>query len=627
MPAFGLLIFIGLIFRLLLVGNPGFEADISFWKSWSLAAIDHGIYWTSHNTNINYPPGFIYVLWIMGKVYSLMADPHKWDEFWQVNNFYFLLASKSIAMTSDVIITCLIYWFFSQKEKLKQLGAILHHETNSIQEANAKEIQQKTNTTLSSLKLFANNNIPLILAALFYLNPVVIIDSALWGQVESFGILFTILAILCIFYEYVSLAAALFTIGCLMKLQNIIYIPLFFLFICRFYNFKTFTKALVSAGITFLIVTLPFIINNDMNQVLYLLTINSDYFPWLSLNAHNLWWIVSGAKGMQVTDRITAIGTLTAKSVGLYLFAASYLYAMILIYLKPVARNLFYSLAFGIFAFFLLTTQSHERYSYPVVVFLLFLYPFLETQISRVKTTFPLHKFFWVLYFSVTAVIFFNIHTGLIVNYPHSGFESIAHFTTPAATLLNSYLHIILFLLLIPLSISQISPIYPFVSLGVFSLLLISGNASYLFGGKVSLTKYIPIIQKQDFSVVQVNQSVNSHSTWKNWNRLSDDYMFYRKGFGSHALSTLVFDIKGMYSKFSTDYGVDTEAATPASVTFNIYGDDKLLFASQKYGRFDFPGHTTVDIKGVKLLKLEITDAKDGINSDHADWLNPILYR
>ena len=44
-------------------------------------------------------------------------------------------------------------------------------------------------------------------------------------------------------------------------------------------------------------------------------------------------------------------------------------------------------------------------------------------------------------------------------------------------------------------------------------------------------------------------------------------------------------------------------------------------------GRFDFPKHIEIDILGVKYLGLVTTDAGDGINSDHADWLNPVLYR
>src|SRR3989338_5193019 len=109
--AFLFILFAGLIIRILLVGNPGFEADISFWKSWSLAAIDHGIVWTAFNTNINYPPGFIYVLYLMGKLYSLLGDPHDYWTFWRVNNFSFLLASKSIAITADCVIAAMLYWF------------------------------------------------------------------------------------------------------------------------------------------------------------------------------------------------------------------------------------------------------------------------------------------------------------------------------------------------------------------------------------------------------------------------------------------------------------------------------------------------------------------------------------
>src|SRR3989337_3615565 len=123
--AFLFVLFVGLIIRLILVGNSGFEADISFWKSWGLAAIDHGIVWTSLNTNINYPPGFIYILWLMAKIYSVFADPRDYYNFWQLNNFWFLLSAKSIAIAADMAIAVLIYWFFSQREKLEKLGVQL----------------------------------------------------------------------------------------------------------------------------------------------------------------------------------------------------------------------------------------------------------------------------------------------------------------------------------------------------------------------------------------------------------------------------------------------------------------------------------------------------------------------
>lgn len=579
---------IGLIIRLILIGNPGFEADISFWKSWSIAAIDHGIVWTSLNTNINYPPGFIYILWLMGKIYSLFADPHDYNYFWQVNNYVFLFASKSIAIATDIAIACLIYWFFSQKEKLKVLGGNVTKYT------------------------------PLILSAIFFLNPIVIIDSAHWGQVESLGLLFTLASVVILFYKNPLLATAVFAIGPMLKLQNIIFIPLFFIFIYRYYDLKTLIKSFAVFLSVFILIILPFIFQKQVNQVLFLLTVNSDYFPWLSLNAHNLWWIVAKAKGMDINDKITVLGILNAKKIGFVLFSLSYLLSCILTYLKPTARNFFLALTFAIFSFFLLMTESHERYSYPVIVLLLFLYPFIEKKYKL---------YFWIVYGLFTINIFFNIHTGLILNYPNNGISLLTKLTTPILTVINSYFSIILYFLLFPFVFSQINILF-LVACGLMFIFYISfAHLTYLLKGEISLTSFKPISIKQDFGSLETNRSVDSNLGWKKWNRLSNNYFYYRKGFGTHANSKLVFDINHKFSTFTTDIGIDTEAPTPATVVFQVWGDNRLLYESQTLGRFDFPEHIKVDITGVKNLELRVNDAGDGINSDHADWLNPILYK
>lgn len=669
MPAFLLALFAGLLLRILLIGNPGFVADESFWKSWSMAASDHGIVWTAHNTNINYPPGFIYVLWFMGKLYSFIGDPHDYNTFWRENNFGFLLASKSVGIIADIAVALLLFWFFSQKDKLRKLGASLL----TTDDGGDKPVRSLGNKIIA----FSKANLPFLLASIFFLNPIVIIDSALWGQVESYGILFTLVAIILIFYGRPVLASAIFTVGCLMKLQNIIYIPLFYLFIFRYYDLKTVIRSLASSALAFFVVSLPFIMANDLKEVLYLMTVNNDYFPWLSLNAHNLWWIVAGAKGMQVTDKITIWGILNAKMFGNILFASTYLLSAILIFRKPQPRNLLIGLTAGIFAFYLFMTESHERYSYPVIVFLLLFYPFLgntvNIKISSVEyplTTGNILKkiknyllilfsvmtnkavelsrqvtekikknkevnhidrwviYFWIIYILFTVNIFFNIHMGLILNYPYNGFNSLTKISTLPMSILNSYVSIAMYLLLMPFILTQISKWYVAVCAGVFLAGVLGMNASFLLGKPLSLTVFKPVLMKQDYGVVQYNMSVNAYNGWKSWSRLSDDYMYYRKGFGSHANSNLVFDINRNFSRFTTDFGVDTEAPTAASVQYKIYGDGKELFSTTKnLGRFDFPGHAEVNISGVKYLGLVITDGGDGINSDHADWFNPVLYR
>lgn len=613
----GLLIFVGFVIRLLFIGNTGFVADISFWKSWSLAAIDHGIVWTTHNTNINYPPGFIYILWLMGKIYSFIGNPHDYYNFWTENNFAFLFVSKMFPIVSDILITVMIYWFFSQKKTLEKLGAYIKIDYKNL----SPNIQ------------ILYKNLPLILATIFYLSPVVIIDSALWGQVESIGILFTLTAIILLFYRHPLMATAIFTTGTLLKLQNIIFIPLYFLFILRYYDFRTLAKSLGIAALAFFTVCLPFVLANNMDRILFLMTLNNDYFPWMSLNAHNLWWIVSNAKGMTTIDKITVLGILNAKQVGLIIYSGIYFLLCLILFKKPTPKNFLIALSTSIFAFFLFTTQSHERYSYPVLVLLLFFFPFIEAAGSNNVSKFSLQKsefgikYFWVFYTLLTLAVFFNVHMGLILNYPSNGFNMLTKISTPPMSIINSVILIILFFASLPYLFTQVSRFLILVPAILIPLGLFAGNFSYLAQGKVSLTKFRPIISNQGFGELQINRATNSSKGWKEWSRLAVEYFYYRNGFGTHAYSNQTFDINKKFRRFKADFGIDIEAPTPASVQFQVFGDGKQLFQSKIMGRFDMPEHLDVDVTGVRYLGLVVTDAGDGINSDHGDWLNPILYK
>ena len=566
--------------RLFFTGNPGFVADVAFWKSWSLAAADHGIVWTAHNTNINYPPGFIYVLWLMGKAYALFTDPHNFNAYWQTNNFLFLLISKLPAIIADLIIGYLIYWF--------------------------------------SKLIIKGKNLPLLLSALFLLNPVVILDSAVWGQVESFGMLFTILAVILFYKQKPALAAAIFTIGVFMKLQNIIYIPLIYLFIWRYFDFKTLIKSLASSLLVFIIIVFPFLLAKDFDRVLYLMVLNNDYFPWLSLHAHNPWWIVAGGN-MLAPDKILTIGIIQAKKLGLIFFSSIYLFLTLLILKRPSIRNLISALAIIIFAFFLFTTQSHDRYNYPVIVWILFLFPFLETKF--------LHKYTLIIFLLLTFAIFFNMHEGLFTNYPENGIALLGKITNSLTNNLNSIFLTLLFFALIPIIFRQLSQIYLLIPpLFIISAIIIL-NLPFYIKGKIYLSSLKPIYARQGFGTLQYDKAVNSYSGPKNWNILSSNYFFYTKGLGTHAHSEVSYDLGKKFSRFSTDYGVDSEAGTSASVTFEIKGDGKVLFTSSKMGRFDFPKHTEIDVKKMQTLTLIVYDAGDGNDSDHADWLNAILYK
>lgn len=105
----------------------------------------------------------------------------------------------------------------------------------------------------------------------------------------------------------------------------------------------------------------------------------------------------------------------------------------------------------------------------------------------------------------------------------------------------------------------------------------------------------------------------------------------FAKGIGSHADSTIIYDLTGKgYTSFSSYYGVDRETKvnpSQASITFKVYVDGNLKFTSAEMGTNTAKGFTgDIDITGATELKLVM---EKGTNnwSDHGDWANAKLTR
>jgi alpha-galactosidase len=96
----------------------------------------------------------------------------------------------------------------------------------------------------------------------------------------------------------------------------------------------------------------------------------------------------------------------------------------------------------------------------------------------------------------------------------------------------------------------------------------------------------------------------------------------FAHGFGTHAESTLRVNLDGGAQKFSASVGVDDEVSkqAAASVEFIVIGDGKTLWRSGVMRAGDAAKDCAVDLDGVKSLVLQVSDADDGINYDHADW-------
>jgi len=91
----------------------------------------------------------------------------------------------------------------------------------------------------------------------------------------------------------------------------------------------------------------------------------------------------------------------------------------------------------------------------------------------------------------------------------------------------------------------------------------------------------------------------------------------YRKGIGTHAPSEIVYKLDRAYARFLAEVGAAEEGG---SVVFQVYADGKLLFDSGVLRGLREVKPIDLPVAGVRLLRLVVTDASDGITADMANW-------
>ncbi len=615
------LLLFALLFRLVLIPNPSFEADIAFWKSWGLAVRDFGIVKGLPLTNFNYPTPFAYVLSLMATIYGWFADPHNFNEYWSNVNILFLAISKAPSILADFGIFAVFLWIGKH----------------------AKKIGFPTFPYIFFV----------FLALLYILNPLSFFDGALWGQVDSVGVLLFLIANCFVLSKKPLLGGVIYMISMMTKLQNMIYGPIFFVFVWQYLGFEGLLQAVGGALGAFLATNFEFIRARNMARVASDLTGNYDYFPWLSLNAYNVWWIVAGGHGMKISDKIAGIGIANAKTVGLYMFSATYLLSVFIMVSQTLTklwrtksgvkitinsdpieeRSLVFrylsALIVAAAGFFLFQTESHDRYAFPICVFLLLWAPYFFAIVNPKNLEHIIDskilKQFLIGYGIFCTVFFYNIHNAMIQNYPKNGIPFLNPLNTTTMTIGASFIQIGLFFWFLYILRRHIPAFAWFIWIGSFVLLLTIKNMPLITKRPVAITQFTPIISITGYGQRQVDMPVMASFGFAKWGFLSDQYFFYRHGLGTHAVSQEVFDINKKFSKLTTDYGVDTNGGPQGSVQFAVYGDGKKLFASDIVRRYDPPHHVVVNVTGVKTLELIVNDGGNGITDDHADWLNTYL--
>lgn len=226
-----------------------------------------------------------------------------------------------------------------------------------------------------------------LLACLYLFNLPVIYNSAIWGQTDSLINLLSLSGLLLLLNKRYFWGILIFLSSYLFKVSLIIYLPVFLiiLFVYR----RDWSKWLLPSlfFLVFLIlITIPFSgFNNPISWLIHLyrdLVFNRQG-QMLSGNAFNLWGLFFGTD-LTLKNSLLVFG-IPASHLGQLLFITFSIPAlMVFINRKLSLANLVHLLFIISFSAFILLTNMHERYLYPIFPLLPILYLYRKLSLTTV---------------------------------------------------------------------------------------------------------------------------------------------------------------------------------------------------------------------------------------------------
>lgn len=328
---------VGLLLRLAFVTNGGFHNDVVSFISWADTAATYPFSEFYAKAGFaDYPPGYLYILAVLGHVAAI-----------------FHIGDATVLVKLPAILCDLL------------IGVLLFNLT----------------------RRFVSQNWALGIAAFYLLNPVTILISGLWGQVESVGGSLTLLSMYLLVRAQDDIAPPRWLIpaawlclsaSILMKPESAVLVAVLvaFAFVDPQRRRERITSTLIGAGASLLlalIVALPFHPNADVFAWLFeRYAFGASVYHVSSVNAFNL-WSVTMAFWQDDKRPIFIFGIATAP---MYVWGMALQLAAVALVIwryvqEKTSRALLESAALLLLAFFLLNTRMHERYLYDGFLFVI----------------------------------------------------------------------------------------------------------------------------------------------------------------------------------------------------------------------------------------------------------------
>ncbi len=367
-----ILLALGLGVRLIIayvLPGSGFKGDLASFQAWAINLATEGPWGFYQRPFLHdYPPGYMYVLWVMGAVRELLAGPGLLGDF-----------IKAPAIIADLVLAWLVHSMV--------------------------------------LEIGASPRRALVAAAIVLFIPITWFDSVVWGQVDAVGVVFLVLGLRSLWRDEPEKAAFWAVVAAIIKPQLGILAPIVAgVTIARYLlprdreDDAAGTKRLPSPGsalggvrrwlavergpirilttglvglVTAVALAAPF--GLSLIDLVRQVGVAAGGYPYLTVNAYNLWALVSHDGASMATnwgfqcDAIASagscvdpaaavlIGPFWAVAVGTALLLATIAGVTFVAARHPSRLGLLVALAVLALAFFVVPTRVHERYLFPLV--------------------------------------------------------------------------------------------------------------------------------------------------------------------------------------------------------------------------------------------------------------------
>jgi alpha-galactosidase len=159
---------------------------------------------------------------------------------------------------------------------------------------------------------------------------------------------------------------------------------------------------------------------------------------------------------------------------------------------------------------------------------------------------------------------------------------------------------------------------------GVVLVRIQGTHAPPMAPGRYSLSDLNDLMASNGFGPMERNTS-NGESAGGDGRPIQLAGVVYPKGIGCHAPAEIRYRLNGRNARFTARVGLDDEVGRNGSVTFQVWGDEALLFNSGLMTYSAVPRPVDVELAGKQELRLVVTDGGDNIHFDHADWADAQL--